>query len=560
MMEEALRIVSTCISSGPDWPYVLTQLYEGTNLEPLPKDKHLGILPHGKAESTCGQVSQPEVCQLLSAGLQVFYLLGLNRGDQSVTIDLPGLLHSGSNVTTAEHPYIKIDIPSPTPEEQDGANLPLGGVHATLAVATPKTPWKPRVTLTAEVGDLLTQGMTEDYDYEPEHSAMAQDLTTETDTSPPLKMEVPALPLDTSSQVSVPEMEASMESNPIHDSPTAVAYSSCSDSPTMDLPELQADAHLAINHMLSIKRSSDLERQQAIQDFKTFLHQQEAETASTNEKTKIVHLRKDLKARVKCPKAVMRAKYDYRVAVQEARAIRCSELKEAKAAYSEALSENVAAKSLQCAALHREHMKHICELEEQVLQVENKSRQDFLSAHQAILHHAPQSLKEDLHSSYHILLGNSSSSLQSVLFARASQALERPPATTPPRPEPKWSPQSKRWHSSPHVRGDTSIDESSPMALQEGLSSSKRGKTTDWSSSLKPSHADAFSQDSSPMKEARECYFTTHPWDWVHSNTDNLSDIFRELAQGAGLLGESIHKIQLAWNGPEDLKHANYVL
>ena len=105
-----------------------------------------------------------------------------------------------------------------------------------------------------------------------------------------------------------------------------------------------------------------------------------------------------------------------------------------------------------------------------------------------------------------------------------------------------------------------SIDESSPMALQEGLSSSKRGKTTDWSSSLKPSCMDAFSQDSGPVKEAREHYFATHPWDWAHGNTDNLSDIFRELAQGAGLLGESIHEIQLAWNGPEDLKHANYVL
>ena len=97
--------------------------------------------------------------------------MGLNGGDQSVTNDLPGPLHSGSSVTTDEHPYIKIDIPSPTPEEQDGVNLPLGRVHATLAVAMPKTPWKPRVTLMAEVDDLLTWGMTEDYDHELEHSA-----------------------------------------------------------------------------------------------------------------------------------------------------------------------------------------------------------------------------------------------------------------------------------------------------------------------------------------------------------------------------------------------------
>ena len=66
--------------------------------------------------------------------------MGLNGGDQSVTIDLPGPLCSGSSITTDEHPYIKIDIPSPTPEEQDCVNLLLGKVHATLAVAMPKTP------------------------------------------------------------------------------------------------------------------------------------------------------------------------------------------------------------------------------------------------------------------------------------------------------------------------------------------------------------------------------------------------------------------------------------
>ena len=111
------------------------------------------------------------------------------------------------------------------------------------------------------------------------------------------------------------------------------------------------------------------------------------------------------------------------------------------------------------------------------------------------------------------------------------------------------------------AKGDTSIDESSPMASQEGLLSSKRGKNADWSSCLKPSHTDAFNWDSGPVKEARSCYFTTHPWDWVNSNTKDLSDIFRELAQGAGLLGESIHedKTVMGWTGGIET-HANYVL
>ena len=104
------------------------------------------------------------------------------------------------------------------------------------------------------------------------------------------------------------------------------------------------------------------------------------------------------------------------------------------------------------------------------------------------------------------------------------------------------------------------MDETSSKASQEGLSSSKRRETPNWFASLKPSHTDAFSHDSDPVKEARLHYFATHPCDWIHDNTNDLSNIFRELAEGAGLLGESIHEIQLLQDGPEELKHANYAL
>ena len=57
-MEEAVGTLSTYISSRPDWPYALAQLYEGSSHTPLPKDKHLGILPQGKVEeSPYGQIS-----------------------------------------------------------------------------------------------------------------------------------------------------------------------------------------------------------------------------------------------------------------------------------------------------------------------------------------------------------------------------------------------------------------------------------------------------------------------------------------------------------------------
>ena len=112
----------------------------------------------------------------------------------------------------------------------------------------------------------------------------------------------------------------------------------------------------------------------------------------------------------------------------------------------------------------------------------------------------------------------------------------------------------------PDPQGNTSMDETFSKASQEGLSSSKRRETSDWFTSLKPSCADTFSCDSNPVKEARSHYSATHPWDWIHGNTDDLSNIFRELADGAGLLGKSIYEIQLSWDGPEELMHANYSL
>ena len=118
----------------------------------------------------------------------------------------------------------------------------------------------------------------------------------------------------------------------------------------------------------------------------------------------------------------MRAKFDYRMGVQEARATRCNELEEAETAVSEAFCKNAAMQSLYCTTLHREHVKYMSKLEEWALEAEIRSQQDFLSGHLAVLCHAPPSLKEDLHSSYNILLGNSSSSLQSVPSVRVPQA------------------------------------------------------------------------------------------------------------------------------------------
>ena len=100
------------------------------------------------------------------------------------------------------------------------------------------------------------------------------------------KAEVPAQPIDTSSQASLEEGEASLESNPVNVSFTMAAYSSHSGSPMVDLMELRMDANLATDYMLSVKRSMDLKRQQITWELGLQLCQNEAEEAVANEKAK----------------------------------------------------------------------------------------------------------------------------------------------------------------------------------------------------------------------------------------------------------------------------------
>ena len=110
-MEETFETLATCPSSGTDWPHALAQLYEGSHHAPTPKDKHLGILPQGKVEETCGQISQLDVHQLLSASPQVVYPTGLNGQDEPVITTLPEPLSSSISVITSEHLYLEINIP-----------------------------------------------------------------------------------------------------------------------------------------------------------------------------------------------------------------------------------------------------------------------------------------------------------------------------------------------------------------------------------------------------------------------------------------------------------------
>ena len=58
-MEEAVRTLSAYISSGPNWPYALAQLYKGSSHTPLPQGQTFGHPTSGQGGGELLQADQP---------------------------------------------------------------------------------------------------------------------------------------------------------------------------------------------------------------------------------------------------------------------------------------------------------------------------------------------------------------------------------------------------------------------------------------------------------------------------------------------------------------------
>ena len=278
IIEEAVETLAAYHSSGTDWPYALAQLYQGSHHAPLPKYKHLGILPQGKAEKTsCGQISQLDVCQLLSASPQVVYPSGLNRHDKLIITTLPELLSSGTSIIAIKHLYLEIDIPPK--EASDTKTPPIGEASIIQAINPHNSPPKLEGSMTTEVKHLLDQAITEVSSCESEQSSLEKITTAAVTMSPAWKSEVTVPPVNTSSQANIKEAEGSLEDIPTNISPIAAVYSSGNVSPPVDPSELQANANRAINNMLYCKRSLDVKRQRATWELGMLLYQTKSQEA-----------------------------------------------------------------------------------------------------------------------------------------------------------------------------------------------------------------------------------------------------------------------------------------
>ena len=115
-----------------------------------------------------------------------------------------------------------------------------------------------------EVSNLLSLAMLEVSSCEFKHLSPRRPTPAVVLMTPPWKPDGPLQSVDTSSQASVKEAEASLEDIPTNISPIAAVSRTGSVTSLMDITELQMNANKAVNDLLTTKASIDAHRWRAV--------------------------------------------------------------------------------------------------------------------------------------------------------------------------------------------------------------------------------------------------------------------------------------------------------
>ena len=137
--------------------------------------------------------------------------------------------------------------------------------------------------------------------------------------TPPQKPEGPPQAVNTSSQVSVEEAEASLEDIPANISPIAAISRSRSISPLVDLVEPQTNANRALDDLLNTKGSIDARRWRAVWELGIILHQNESQAAASIKEAKVICSQVTHDAWTACSQLILEAKTNFLVAVKKAK-------------------------------------------------------------------------------------------------------------------------------------------------------------------------------------------------------------------------------------------------
>ena len=295
MIDDAAKQLAQLTSTGTNWPYSLVQLNGDDHHVPLPTEGHLSVMMEGNTSNIpCRKICQLKVCQLLSSDSWVVYLEGLNGCQVPVIMSLPELLSNGMTMLKGEPTFLQVDLSQSATKEQESRALSLASGLSPTPARSPTRALPPKaesqISMTMEVSKLLSQAVLDTSCLASRSSTPNRPGSLALAAPLPLKPEASIKPVDTSSQVSVPddvEMDnATLEEIHASPSPLVKTPGSSSEAPSLDVTQLQEEANKALGYLLATRSSIDTHQRKQVLDFGMALHQIESETTETIKEAK----------------------------------------------------------------------------------------------------------------------------------------------------------------------------------------------------------------------------------------------------------------------------------
>ena len=196
--------------TGPDWLYALVQLNGDTRHVSLPTEGHLSVMMEENTSNVpYGKICQLEVCKLLGSGSQVVYPEGLNGCQVPLIMTLPESLSNSVTMLEGESTFLLVDLSQSTTKEQESKALSLGGGLSPTVAASPTRAFPPKVegqiSMTMEVSKLLSWAVLDTSGLASGSSTLKRPGSLALATPLPLKPKESCKPVDTFSQVSIPD-------------------------------------------------------------------------------------------------------------------------------------------------------------------------------------------------------------------------------------------------------------------------------------------------------------------------------------------------------------------
>ena len=242
---------------------------------PLHTEGHLSVMPEGSTSSiSCGGIHQLVVCQLLSSGSQVVHPEGLSRCQIPVQMSLPESLSRGVTMLEGESALLQVNLSQSATKEQEFKVLSLGSGSNTTPAASPTQASPPKVesqiSMTMKVSKLLSQAALDTSGQALGDSTPKRPVSLALASSPTLKLDDFPKPVDTSSQVSIPDEEEVDDPmlEDIHASPSHPdgAPEGSSNAPPLEVIQLQEEANKALGCLLVMRSTINAHRRKEISD------------------------------------------------------------------------------------------------------------------------------------------------------------------------------------------------------------------------------------------------------------------------------------------------------